>query len=478
MAGAGTGAALAGTYDATAFQAACYQQLGDDDGFVWARGTFPRSEDCLYLNIWSRGHARDLPVMVWFHGGSHTGGYAHSEIFNGTRFAQQDVVLVSVNYRLGSLGFLAHPTLADESPHGATGNYGLLDKVAALRWVRDHIGAFGGDAGNVTIFGQSAGAMSVCALMTSPLAHGLFHKAIGQSAACLLPDAVPVRDVAYSHADALVAKALEERGQLAGDGDMLSNLRALSPKDILAAERQSDWAAQAPKLVVDGYALRRAPVRTFVKGEQMRIPVLVGSLSNEGHELIRLDESLSSETLVQRVRRVFGDAADALLDAYAAEAAQSPGLAFREMLTDRFMAWQMRRWAELQRHVGQASYLYFMSHPTPAFRLYTPDDPELALPDGPRSAGAYHSGELAYVFDTLHRVGHDWNDSDRALARTINGYWTQFARTGDPNGSPLPRWPGYDPEAHTTMVFDSDTRAVNGVRVDKLAVLDRAIRDR
>ena len=163
----------------------CWQPHSEN-AFVWSRGVFERSEDCLYLNIWSDLSASGpKPVMVWFHGGGHTSGWGHGEIFDGTKLAELGVVLVSINYRLGPWGFLAHPLLAAESDQNSSGNYGLLDKIAALKWVQENIENFGGDSQNVTIFGQSAGSMSVCALMASPLAKGLFHKAIGQSAACL-----------------------------------------------------------------------------------------------------------------------------------------------------------------------------------------------------------------------------------------------------------------------------------------------------
>ncbi len=175
-----------GVRQATAPGPACWQIM-DTEQFVWSRGHFERSEDCLYLNIWTSSEQQNKPVMVWFHGGSHTSGMGHDTIFDGTNLARQDVVLVSVNYRLGPFGFLAHPALAEESSHNSAGNYGLLDKLAALNWVRDNIAQFGGNPDNVTIFGQSAGSQSVCALMASPLSRGLFHKAIGQSASCTQP---------------------------------------------------------------------------------------------------------------------------------------------------------------------------------------------------------------------------------------------------------------------------------------------------
>ncbi|NNF16520.1 MAG: carboxylesterase family protein, partial [Gammaproteobacteria bacterium] len=171
---------------ANEFGPACWQ-TPSPDAFVWSRQEFPRSEDCLYLNIWSDAGNTSKPVMVWFHGGAHTGGMSHEKIFDGTRLASKGVVLVSINYRLGPLGFLAHPLLNQESAQKSSGNYGLLDKIAALNWINENIAQFGGDPNNITIFGQSAGSQSVCTLMASPLANGLFHKAIGQSASCVSP---------------------------------------------------------------------------------------------------------------------------------------------------------------------------------------------------------------------------------------------------------------------------------------------------
>ena len=180
-----------GIRDASAFSVSCPQPRFTSE-YVWRREDFATAEDCLYLNVWRPEGADNMPVMVWFHGGAHTAGQGHSKIFDGTTIAQNGAVLVSINYRLGALGFLAHPWLSDESDHASSGNYGLLDKIAALNWVRDNIAEFGGNPDNVTIFGQSAGSQSVCSLMASPLARGLFHKAIGQSAACIGP--APQRD--------------------------------------------------------------------------------------------------------------------------------------------------------------------------------------------------------------------------------------------------------------------------------------------
>jgi para-nitrobenzyl esterase len=212
-------ATWSGIRDANQFSQSCIQPT-NTSSFVWTRGDFDVSEDCLYLNIWSDTEVKKQPVMVWFHGGAHTSGQGHSEIFNGTRLSQQGVVLVSINYRLGAFGFLAHPWLSQESEHASSGNYGLLDKIAALNWVKDNIEQFGGDAENVTIFGQSAGSQSICSLMASPLAKGLFHKAIGQSAACVGP--APKHDINGQQRGEKLANELKATN--------LSELRASSPE--------------------------------------------------------------------------------------------------------------------------------------------------------------------------------------------------------------------------------------------------------
>ena len=211
--------------NATQFGAACPQPTGQEQ-FVWSRDHFEVAEDCLYLNIWSNLQQSAQAVMVWFHGGAHTAGKAHDLIFDGTALARHNVVLVSVNYRLGPLGFLAHPLLNEESSHNSSGNYGLLDKIAALNWVRDNIAQFGGDPENITIFGQSAGSQSVCSLMASPLSKGLFHKAIGQSASCLNPQSS--RDLNGHQRGIALVDALN------GAND-LGSMRNTSVKEIMQA---------------------------------------------------------------------------------------------------------------------------------------------------------------------------------------------------------------------------------------------------
>lgn len=463
-----------GAQAATEFGPACYQPFGEDDDFVWQRGTFDRSEDCLYLNLWTPKSSTDAnkPVMVWFHGGSHTGGYAHSKIFDGTNLAKRDVVVVTVNYRLGIFGFLAHPAFADpKDAVPATGNYGLLDKVAALTWIQQNISAFGGDPNNVTIFGQSAGSASVCALMAAASTKGLFHKAIGQSASCLLPD--------NGNDPKGTAQALQVSEHLGLDGDsnrIANALRELPTEAVATAATASGWT-QGPKVRVDGKLLTQHPSQVFAAGQQQVMPLMVGSLANEGHKLFPVDESLTISELTQRLAQQYGPRSTELQWLYAPEQAISPGLAQREIATDLFMAWAMRHWAKLNQASGGDSYLYFMEQATPAFALYTPQNPELNLKDGPRSAGAYHSGDLAYVFGNTNLVGVDWNASDHALSNLMADYWTNFAKTGNPNGSGLPQWPTYN-DQHKTFVFNTPTRVDAGIRRAKLDLFDALLKAR
>jgi len=451
-----------GLRNATRAGAACWQNI-ESNAFVWSRQAFPRSEDCLYLNIWSATTSDHQPVMVWFHGGAHTGGRAHEAIFDGTELAKRGVVVVTVNYRLGPFGFLAHPALAAESDHNSAGNYGLLDKIAALDWVRDNISQFGGNPDNVTIFGQSAGSQSVCSLMVSPLARGLFHKAIGQSAACVNPQ---------SPSD---ANGFERGLQLTntlGSGSDLSAMRAAAPEAVLEAANLSGWATQS-RIVVDGWVLPQTPDQLFAESRQAKVPLLLGSLANEGHLLFPLNEDLTQDQLEADVAKLAGSQLGTdLIDLYRSQLNVSPGLAQREIRTDLFMAYGMRRWARYQARAAQPTYLYFLDHDTPAFRLYWPEQPDLKLTSGPRSVGAYHSGDLAYVFGNTRKVGMGWQDVDHALSSTMVEYWTNFAKYGDPNSAGLPRWALYDEANHSTMLLGSEPQTVAGIRRAKLDLWD------
>ena len=442
---------------------ACWQAW-NSEYFVWERGTFPRSEDCLYLNIWSAKDAAEHPVMVWFHGGGHTVGMAHEQIFDGTELAKQGVVVVTVNYRLGPFGFLAHPALAAQSSHKSAGNYGLLDKIAALNWVRDNISQFGGNPDNVTIFGQSAGSQSVCSLMVSPLARGLFHKAIGQSASCVSP--LPTADSNGFHRGQRLAAEL-------GPEQTVSAMRAATAEQVLAAADRSNWAQQS-RIVTDGWVLPDSQDALYASGQQAQVPLLLGWLSNEGHLLFPGSAGISEKELEAFAFQLAGaELGPQLLDLYRAHAKVSPTLAQQEIKTDLFMAYGMRRWADHHADAELPTYVYYMDHDTPAFRLYWPDNADLQLPQGPRSAGAYHSGDLAYMFGNTRRVGMGWKDQDHALAAMMVRYWTNFAKRGDPNGEGLPQWQAYDRQHRSTLLLQPDAHTVAGVQRDVLDLWDQ-----
>jgi len=372
------------------------------------------SEDCLYLNIWAP-RARRAPVMVFIHGGGYTNGSTALALYSGERLAARGVVVVTIAYRLGALGFLAHPDLTAEGA-GSSGNYGLLDQIAALEWVRDNIAAFGGDPGNVTVFGQSAGAMAISLLMASPRARGLFHRAIAQSGGVFEPIALaPHYLLANAEADGLAFAR-------AHGASSLTELRALP------VERLLEGAERISHPVIGSELLPLAPYDAYVLGEAADIPLIVGSNAEEARSLIDVS-GVTAATFRSHVTSHWGNLPAPLLDAYAPEAeedAQANRLAFDRDL--RF-GWDMWAWARLHaRHSTRPVYYYLFSH-RPPFR------------GEPRSGwGAGHFAELWYVFDNLVEGDGAWTAQDRALADEVAGRWVSFARTGEPNLDGYPSW--------------------------------------
>ncbi len=462
-----------GTRTATEFGPACWQARNADDS-PYARGELPRSEDCLTLNLWTAARVgQRRPVMVWFHGGGHSSGTGSAKIFDGTAMAKKGVVMVTANYRLGPFGFLSHPALTAESAEQASGNYGILDHVATLEWVRDNVAAFGGDPGNVTIFGQSAGSWSVCVLQASPLAKGLFHKAIGHSGGCF---GAPRAHLATTGGAATAVSghgaglAVAARLGVEGEGaDAAAALRAAGPEAVLEAGRGTG-------VVVDGWVLPDLPGAIFAAGRQNDVPVIVGSLSDEGATLYAGMAAPPRDEFVAGLRERYGDRADALLDAYAGEIASSTRTAGQAIQADRSFTWQMRAWARAHADANDV-YLYFFSHAPPVFRLYLPDRPALDFPGGLRGGGAYHSGDLAYAFDNVGLVGVGWNARDHELSDQMSQYWVNFAKTGDPNGEGLPLWPKYDREGEPVIEFATfGTAAASKIRETKLDLFDDSYR--
>ncbi len=452
---------FAGVKDADRIGPACWQAR-NSDASLYARGNLHRSEDCLYLNLYTGARDADerLPVMVWYHGGGNTAGHGGALIFDGANLAARGAVVITANYRLGPLGFLAHPALSGESTENASGNYGLLDQIAVLEWVRDNVAGFGGDPDRVTIFGQSAGGTDVCLLQSSPLSEGLIDRVIGQSPGCVKLDI----ELDQGHAD---GSAYAER--LGVDGSRpraAARLRAVPAEQLIAAP----GGAVGP--LVDGWVIPDRPYDLLESGGQNRIPVLVGGLSEEYHGLQHAAAPIIEADLDNFLEASFGSEAAQVKARYPEALDRSPLDARKEIMGDNGFLLASRMWARLVSERGDNAYVYFFTRPAPVFRLYVPENPDLTGNGGQRLFGAYHSGELAYVFDNLELIGLDWDADDRALSEIVAGYWVNFAANGDPNGPGLPEWPTYDPATDTVQILDAQVRAAPHPKSEKLRYLE------
>ena len=448
-----------GTRTATEFGPACLQHPRND---IYTRGDLAMDENCLYLNVWTAAEdvSESRPVMVWFHGGGHTGGWGSAQVFDGTALAKKGVVLVSINYRLGPFGFFAHPALSAESPHGSSGNYGLLDKIAALEWVQDNIAAFGGDADNVTIFGQSAGSWSVCYLMVSPLARELFHKAIGHSGGCFRGGRP---DLETAHQEGVLA--VSELGIDGEDASALEELRSLDASAVLNG--RLDTGA-----IVDGWFLPKSASEIVASGEHNNVPVIVGAMANEGTTLYADTPLREYGELVSLLSAQYGDRADAVMTAYKNEIDRSTKWGAQAIRGDRRFVWEMRAWARAVEANGNNAYLYFFRHGPPVFRIYVPERAAIDMPDGPTGYGAYHSGDLAYAFGNTRLVGVGWTDWDHEISEILSDFWVNFAETGDPNGEGLPTWPRYEAATDPWLEFGSEIRVNHNIRKEKLDLFE------
>jgi len=383
------------------------------------------SEDCLYLNIWTPTHhamAR-LPVIVWIYGGGLANGSASMPLYWGDELARKGAVVVTIAYRLGPFGFLALPALTAESPHHASGNYGLEDQVAALAWVRRNISVFGGDPGRVAIAGQSAGAESVSLLMASPLAKGLFQRAIAESGGLFEPVGLaPGYQLANAERDG-------EAYAASVGAKSLADLRARPASTLLAGKRD---AITHP--VIEPYALPASPYEAFAAGTQNDVPVLVGSNADEARSLITDLPTVRAASFEADIAKRWGALPPQLLAPYPhrtdAEAVTAR-LAFERDL--RF-GWDVWTWARLETVTGKSGvYYYHFTHapPFPSGSIYA-------------GWGPSHFADLWYVFDHLDQARWRWTAADRALAAAMSRYWVNFAASGDPNGPGLPRWPRFD----------------------------------
>ncbi len=483
--------------DARAFGPECLQlrdgtadfvaDLVKGHGLGWARQTLARtavanmappeqSEDCLYLNVRTAnlGGETPQPVMVWLHGGSHRTGSGSTSLYQSDGLPRKGVVLVTINYRLGPFGYLAHPELSRASPHGSSGNYGLLDQIKALEWVRDNIAAFGGDPGNVTIFGESAGGQSVSEIMASPLAGGLYHKAILQSGVSTynrihLSEAVETTRSAESVGEDFLAPLLGAEAMRTGAAE----LRALPAGDVLA--RMDDAPDLAAYFLpnVDGWVLPRLIGAGIADGTSLKVPVLAGYNADEGtlfYDDLQKPTALhqgpfpeAHDDRLALLREIYGpDDGARLVEIYGLGEPDTWDSGATGMLGDDLFGVHTRFLGAASAQAGNPSWLYFFSR-TPASRRQT--------------LGAFHASEIAFVFDSHHpflkpaKADHDLTD-------IMGNYWTNFARTGDPNGPSVPVWPAYSTETDTWLELNHTIAPVAGLRSDKLDIMQRHLAER
>jgi para-nitrobenzyl esterase len=439
--------AWSGVRNADKYAPACSQSMGGPP----PGGT---SEDCLYLNIWTpaRSAGEKLPVLVWIYGGGFNGGATSYPVHDGAKLAKRGVVLVSVSYRVGVLGFFAHPGLSAESPSRSSGNYGLLDMIAGLRWISRNIAAFGGDPARVTIFGESAGGIAVSMLCASPVAKGLFHGAISQSGGSFGPSnrnpqpGENMRRLAEAEASGVeFAKAV--------GASALEDLRALAPAKLLEARRDQRGMAWP---IVDGYVIPDDQYRLYEAGRFNDTPILVGYNSDEGLSFTRVR---TADEYAAGVRERYGPFADRLLAAYPVAGDRVTKTA-RDLARDSAFGWHTWSWARLQsaHGKGKAYYYYFDQHPP-----RTPGTPEA-------DHGTPHGADVSYVFENLEGTP---TSADRHISETMAAYWTNFAKRGNPNGEGLPAWPAFSDGNPLVMYLGPTVRTGPVPSADSLKVLDQ-----
>ena len=418
-----------GVRDATSFGPIC-PQPPSRPGSIYSEDQPAASEDCLSLNVWAPADARNAPVFVWIHGGSLVGGSGRQAMYDGAALARQGIVVVTVNYRLGILGYLAHPGLSAESPDRVSGNYGLLDQIEALRWVSRNIAAFGGDPANVTIAGESAGALSVMYLMAAPEARGLFHRAVLQSA--YMVSAPELRGARYGGHSA-EAVGLWLQGQL-GAAD-LAALRSMSAEALVAGSAPTGYF---PFPTVDGRTVPDQLVTIFDQGRQAPVPLLAGFNSGEIRSLRFLAPPPPEDAAAYEaaIRERYGDLADEYLRLYpAGDLAETVLLPPRDAL----YGWTAERLAAKQTAIGQPGFLYYFDHSYPAADA-------LGL-------HGFHAAEIPYALGNISNTPPAWprvpeTPQETALSEAMLGYWASFARAGAPRAEGQPEWQPYGSARH------------------------------
>jgi para-nitrobenzyl esterase len=438
-----------GVQQATEYAPSCLQAVESSDFYRHIAETFgqdpnlvpgpgPSSENCLFLNVWTPnlGGKELLPVMVWIHGGANANGTPAAVQTDGTNLARKGVVVVSINYRINLYGFLAHPALSAESEHHSSGNYALLDQIAALTWVQQNAAAFGGDASRVTVFGESAGGTDITYLMASPLSRGLFHRAVIESAGYAVAD---FRTLAEAET---VGTSVEEALGLKDSKDAVAAMRAAAPEDLRRA-----WlgvrkiGTNAPN--VDGWVLPAATARTFDRGEQYQVPLIIGYNHDEWTALRHYWPTVTLDGFRQILRAVYGPLADRTMELYPAATDAEAAAAADRWQTDFYYVGPSRFIADRMARSGGRTYLYVFSR-------------SIHVPGGEK-LGAHHGIEIPYVWDTL--ASETWvprQPYDEQLAGTISGAWVRFAATGDPNGGGMAAWPLYTSANDDYLEFGDD----------------------
>jgi para-nitrobenzyl esterase len=447
-----------GVREAVASGAACAQPPRRS-GSIYACDLPATDEDCLYLDIWAPEGARDLPVLVWIHGGSFIWGAGSEPMCDGAALARRGAVVVAINYRLGVLGYLAHPELSAESPEGVSGNYGLLDQITALQWVKRNISAVGGDPDNVTIAGESAGALSVLYLMASPLARGLFARAVAQSAYMI--SSPMLKEARHGH-EAAEASGQRLCAKLGAGG--IEALRAMDAHDLAAAALRAGFA---PLGTVDGHCLPDQLVDVFERGEQAPVPLIAGFNSGEIRSLPFLVPPMPETAAAYEaaIRDGYGDLAERFLSLYPSDDVAESMLA---CLRDALYGWTVLELARSQAAVGASAFVYYFDHTYPAASA--------AGLDG------FHASELPYLFGTGGRTPPLWpaipaTPAEAMLSQAIGDYWVSFSRSGTPRAGGCPDWPVHASSGEY-LHLDGAPRVETGLLPGMFELADEVVRRR
>lgn len=393
-----------------------------------------KSEDCLYLNIWTpaKSAKEKLPVLVWIYGGGFSFGSTSDPVHDGEHLAHKGVVLVSIAYRVGQLGFLAHPELSAENPNSVSGNYGLLDQIAGLQWIQNNIEAFGGDPARVTIFGESAGGIAVSMLCASPLAKGLFHGAISQSGGSFGPS----RPTTYPGENMKTLQQAEQDGLEYVKGFGLSGIEELRKLDAEKLIPQG-WTMPGGWPIADGYVIPDDQFKLYEAGKYNDVPVLIGYNSDEG---LSFSPGRTSEEYVANVERRFGPFADALLEAYPL-AENSVSRSARNLMRDAAFGWHTWSWARLQAQTGKSK----------VFMYYFDQHPERPEASSQADHGTPHGVDVPFVFMNLDPDNPNTTEADLSISEIMGSYWTNFAKYGNPNGEGLTQWPAFSEASPAVM---------------------------